>query len=630
MGHRHSHRDHLGKRNPDSGDGGIHVVYVTMPADFEGEVGGYQTDGQSTTTQRLMGVGPAVQATRTSSSEQTTQMEEAKTETTQQETHMTNKQATKTEQTATQTLATDTGNAQTQTTLSTAISEGTKTAATNVNNNNQIAAATAGSSSSEQSSASPSTSAEPNSSAISGGAKAGIAIGVIAAVGLIAGLIFLFMRKKKKAEQQQEAEDEKVFGNHGAFPPVSPRTPESEQPRTPAEPPQLEVRPITQFAPFGGHSDVLTAVTAAGAAAGANAVASRGNQPPPDTPLTSTTTGPRDPFSDPVNPFQIRNEPPSPDGTASLHSLSVKSIPEAPETVPDATEAPGPAVATAAGGAVAATGVAAATDNKSEKELPAPPMAENAERSAPPAPDTASANAGRPLTPPEANPSSNAPTAAPVVAPAPGPLNVHRVQMDFGPSMDDELGLRVGQLVRLLHEYDDGWALCVRLDRSQQGVAPRSCLSAHPVKPRPRPPPGGPPGPRGPPVMGPNGRVMPSQSPRFYPQDGRPGSPARPMSPARSMSPAHPPPAGPPPPLPYPQRPMSPGQFSAPRSMPQRSMSPGPYGPPGLQRPQMPVNQRQRSNSASNAVGPGPRAGAEPSPLSAPLTSSPSGTQNVL
>ena len=70
------------------------------------------------------------------------------------------------------------------------------------------------------------------------------------------------------------------------------------------------------------------------------------------------------------------------------------------------------------------------------------------------------------------------------------PLNVHRVQLDFAPSMDDELELRQGQLVRMLHEYDDGWCLCVRLDRSQQGVTPRSCISKMPVKPRPGPPPG--------------------------------------------------------------------------------------------------------------------------------------------
>jgi hypothetical protein len=35
--------------------------------------------------------------------------------------------------------------------------------------------------------------------------------------------------------------------------------------------------------------------------------------------------------------------------------------------------------------------------------------------------------------------------------------NVYRVMMDFVPSMDDELDLKAGSLVRLLHEYDDGW-----------------------------------------------------------------------------------------------------------------------------------------------------------------------------
>ena len=35
--------------------------------------------------------------------------------------------------------------------------------------------------------------------------------------------------------------------------------------------------------------------------------------------------------------------------------------------------------------------------------------------------------------------------------------NVHRVQLDFKPSMGDELEIVAGQLVRVLHEYDDGW-----------------------------------------------------------------------------------------------------------------------------------------------------------------------------
>ncbi|KAI6363978.1 hypothetical protein MCOR25_005713 [Pyricularia grisea] len=88
---------------------------------------------------------------------------------------------------------------------------------------------------------------------------------------------------------------------------------------------------------------------------------------------------------------------------------------------------------------------------------------------------------------------------AAAIAAAGGPAQsaVHRVQLDFKPTMEDEMELKAGTLVRLLFEYDDGWALCIRLDRSQQGVVPRTCLSTRPLKPRT----GGPPGQRpGPPV----------------------------------------------------------------------------------------------------------------------------------
>jgi len=125
------------------------------------------------------------------------------------------------------------------------------------------------------------------------------------------------------------------------------------------------------------------------------------------------------------------------------------------------------------------------------------------------------------------------------------PGNVHRVQLDFKPSMDDELSLKAGQLVRMLHEYDDGWALCIRLDRSQQGVAPRTCLSAKPCKPRPAGGPKGPPNSRMSPSVGPssgrnspafgppNGRMSPAMGGgRMSPAMGRPGPPqGRPMSP---------------------------------------------------------------------------------------------------
>lgn len=51
------------------------------------------------------------------------------------------------------------------------------------------------------------------------------------------------------------------------------------------------------------------------------------------------------------------------------------------------------------------------------------------------------------------------------IAAAGGPANstVHRVQLDFKPSMEDELELRAGQLIRLLHEYDDGWVSVLSL-----------------------------------------------------------------------------------------------------------------------------------------------------------------------
>lgn len=51
-------------------------------------------------------------------------------------------------------------------------------------------------------------------------------------------------------------------------------------------------------------------------------------------------------------------------------------------------------------------------------------------------------------------------------------------------------------------------ALCIRLDRSAQGVAPRTCLSARPVKPRSKPP--------GPPPPGMRMPVQASMSPGPY------------------------------------------------------------------------------------------------------------------
>ena len=122
------------------------------------------------------------------------------------------------------------------------------------------------------------------------------------------------------------------------------------------------------------------------------------------------------------------------------------------------------------------------------------------------------------------------------------------------------------QVYRLIHVIQ---ALCIRLDRSQQGVAPRSCLSARPVKPRPNPNVRGPP-PRGPP---PPGIFGPGQQRPMSPSNGR-GSPS-----------------------PYDRAPR--GMTSGPHPA-QRSMSPGPYGG-GPQRVNIPPpGSKRRSNSASD------------------------------
>lgn len=613
MVHRHSHQDHspkLGKRSPDGDDEGIQVVYVTAPATFEGDIGGYVTgDNDAKTKAPTAGVGPAVQATKTGGAEEPKKTGDDDTKDKDTEDKDTNNESTKDhdaepktqtadekpaktqdQHTATHkdVVATPANNQQTHhTTLATATADvpkgNTHVSATN-SNLNQLAAATSSSTSGSSDSLSK-TSGDSSSGDMTSGAKAGAAVGAILGVILIAVLIVFLVRKKKQSKTMRDDEDEKMFGNLGPLP--EPQSPQAPGARTPEEPPQLDVRPVTQFAPFGmGNSNAPA--TASAAENGAGAAAKRTS---PQSPVSSH----KDPFGDPVNPFENNRTEPT--------SRSI-SPPEA-SGPPASQNGPAGAGAAAAVATGAIGGAAALKAKPSEKDLPVPPVQ--------PVQDPAGPGPARALTPDNVSVASyNAFAASPVVAPAgvhgpavspgpgsPGPLNVHRVQMDFTPSMDDELALRSGQLVRLAHEYDDGWALCVRLDRPQQGVAPRSCLSARPVKPRPRPPPGAP-GARGPPPMGMNGRPPPGPSSRFYPAPDGPGSPARPMSPA------HPRFGGPPG---APQQPMSPAQYPlAPRSAPgirqvtPRPMSPGPYGGPGMARTDRP--SPYRSNSAGQAAAP--------------------------
>ncbi|KAL5114405.1 hypothetical protein ACEQ8H_007715 [Pleosporales sp. CAS-2024a] len=462
-------------------------------------------------------------------------------------------------------------------------------------------AATFASSSATISATISATAAADSSQGMSTGVMAGIVFGSLVVVGtLLVGILVIVYRRKKN--QAPPAKDDEKLAMQNAPPPIpqTPLTPtfqftpapgpESDPSirtaRSGSAAPRLSLRSLTQFDPGfdnGKSSPNLLGVVHVGS------LSPNKERGFPESPRGWERPGAasaENPFKDPQ-----QSAPPStnPFGNDAAVDASQAKISDSPpnhsplhSTNPSVDHA-NPATATAMSSIpasnqnLAAPPTTAATAAASEGSSPSPSWIEDLPASPGPAP-----------------------TGALPVAGSPGPNNVHRVQLDFQPTMQDELGLNAGQLVRMLHEYDDGWALCIRMDRSQQGVVPRTCLSKHPVKPRNGPPRGPPPpGMRGPPprspmgftggpqphplspANGPNGRMSPapramSPGPRQMPPRERTNSNAPQYGPPRERSNSNAPPyAGPP-----------------------RSMSPGPYGG-GPQMAPPPQMGRPRSNSAS-------------------------------
>ncbi|KAF2088626.1 hypothetical protein K490DRAFT_64672 [Saccharata proteae CBS 121410] len=370
---------------------------------------------------------------------------------------------------------------------------------------------------SSQATASPSSTASSTSSPSSGmssGAKAGLALGILFSVAAVLVLVLLFYRKKKKQQQQERIrlEDEKHANNLGELTAGLSGNASNRTTRTGVTAPRLSLRPVTEFLPnlenrksAGNKLETLTALPSVGA------WEKHGSEKNANDP------------ADPANPFGHH---------AETHSMTKPSVnpfgnsAEIPETPinEDAVALPTPTTpgtpAAFYGPEILRPGstTGAPKSFSIDSDTTLPPGWQNL------------ANWTSGDVPPSPGP---APVGAlPAVAGArPSPNNVHRVQMEFKPSMDDELELNAGQLVRMLHEYDDGWALCRRMDRSQQGVVPRACLSKHAVKPRPAGPPRGPPpsapagapGTRSPP-RGPG--MNQAQAAFRGPPQGRPASPA--------------------------------------------------------------------------------------------------------
>ena len=253
--------------------------------------------------------------------------------------------------------------------------------------------------SSSQPSSTPNTTDDSVNSGLSGGAKAGIAIGVIIGVlALIAAAFALFRMRKRRAEDNyvtaQNQNEKNPFSDQAAVPALNSRQMQSNAPVIPA----VGITPI--------HD------------------------------VERRAESPSNPFGPDAE--TVRNVPGSSAGSA------LGSLP------PGSSAGNAEKGALVAGAAAAAAGVATATAAR-RTSIPAPLKIN---RSQSPALIAPAPHSPAPSNFSEASMASSAITAS--TAGGPGP-KMHRVQMDFNPTMDDELGLRAGEIAELLHEYDDGW-----------------------------------------------------------------------------------------------------------------------------------------------------------------------------
>lgn len=298
------------------------------------------------------------------------------------------------------------------------------------------------------------------SGGMSGGAKAGLALGILLGVGALLGAVLFMYHRKKKKVQQEKFDNEKVMQEKNVMkempppPPVEHDNDSLRTTRTMTTAPRLSLRPVTQFSPTLTESRKSSANTLDIGAALAVPHERTLSPSQPNTPNNGQqgagTAPAENPFGDPHNPF--------------TNDAATDSPPTATQNTPSPTHLndfgnPAPAIAAADAGPASAplpvmTPLSAAIPRK---EVPAP-LSLRSEAGAlsfvQPSPAWAE---DIPASP------GPAPTGPPPIAVAGGAANstakdnVHRVQLDFKPSMNDELELHAGQLVRMIHEYDDGW-----------------------------------------------------------------------------------------------------------------------------------------------------------------------------
>lgn len=373
----------------------VSYVYVTASKTFAGPVGGYSTIGPQPTSSNAAPSAPSAITVDTSSQSSS--------------------------------IAADT----TLTTSSTgtpASSSSTLTTSTLPPTSILTASPISSTASSTPSAASLTSNASSSSGGMSTGGKAGLAIGLLLLIGGVLAIILFYFKKRRGAVKTDRLDDEKTaeaFGGAGR----------QASTRTTANAPRLSLRPVTQFLPNLGVSRQSRG----------NALAMASTPVFASTEPRKTTGTERPTLTQDSN----RNNP------FGNHAEAIDSTNANGPIVVDSVSPGGELVAAAA--ATDATAVAVGLTRGASKRENAPKpidFTKGGPFRGPPSP----AGTEFSMSSEPAGTQTQTPQGAAIAA-AGGPANstVHRVQLDFKPSMDDELALRAGQLIRLLHEYDDGW-----------------------------------------------------------------------------------------------------------------------------------------------------------------------------
>lgn len=422
------------------------TVYTTMQPTFTGAIGGYSTVGSDNDDQTS-----ATTPTSDAKSKATTSANADSDDTTLPES----------------VVPTTTANLSTESSLAMATSHSTTSSegavATGATASTAIAAAA--------SSTSTASTSSDSSSSDNSGVKAGIAFGVLGGL-LLIGLLawFLFNKRRKQMEQQRAIENEKSSGAMAAAAALDRRS-SVQTTRTTATAPRLSLRPITQFMPnFGERRSSKGAAIALGmASTSKESQSSRsvGNSAW-ERPSTSQSNHHDNPFGNNAERLDTVSERSVPAPGPDSHPSNPFNAPENVVGVAQTTDSPPEpsplATAAAAAGAGAAAGMALTRKQSTRKDAPQTldlTKAGNAVRALGPVPPIPASPAGTEFSMTEVDPgqSPGPSNSAAAIAAAGGPAQsaVHRVQLDFNPTMDDEIELKAGQLVRMLHEYDDGW-----------------------------------------------------------------------------------------------------------------------------------------------------------------------------